>query len=49
MAKSEEKRKNCAACNKSLKRVKWYYRNNRYFCNKSCFKEHLKKQSAAKA
>lgn len=49
MAKTEEKRKNCLACNKSMKRVKWYYRNNGYFCNKNCFKEYLKKQSATKA
>ncbi len=45
MAKMEEKRKNCANCNKSLKRITWYYRNGNYFCNKNCFKSFLKKQS----
>ena len=49
MGRAEEKRKNCLGCNKSLKRVDWYYRNNNYFCNKSCFKTHLKKQESAKA
>lgn len=48
MAKSEEKRKNCVQCNKSMKRVDWYYRNGKYFCNISCFKEFLKKQSEQK-
>lgn len=49
MAKTEEKRKNCAQCNKSLKRIQWYYRNNGYFCNISCFKENLKKIAEKKA
>lgn len=44
MPKSDEKRKNCLSCNKSLKRVAWYYRNNGYFCNKGCFKEYVKKK-----
>jgi hypothetical protein len=47
MAKAEEKRKNCLACNKSLKRVKWFYRNGGYFCGKGCFKEYLKKKKSA--
>ena len=44
MAKAEDKRKNCLSCNKSMTRVNWYYRDNGYFCNKSCFKSHLKKK-----
>ncbi|MBU1121266.1 MAG: hypothetical protein KKF54_01020 [Candidatus Omnitrophica bacterium] len=47
MSKSEEKRKNCGNCNKSLLRVKRYYRNGKYFCNKSCFQTGLKKEKAA--
>lgn len=46
MAKAEEKRKNCLSCNKSMVRSQWYYRNNGYFCNKSCFKTHLKKKES---
>jgi len=34
---SEGKRVNCAKCNKPLKRVKRYYRNSKYYCNKKCF------------
>ncbi len=44
MAKTEEKRKNCLNCNKSLRRVEWYYRNSGHFCNKACFRSHLKKK-----
>lgn len=49
-AKSE-KPSNCAACNKSLKRKRWYYRNGKYYCTKRCWKTILKKEekpSAAK-
>ncbi|MFH1504394.1 MAG: hypothetical protein ABIH08_03275 [Candidatus Omnitrophota bacterium] len=42
--RAEEKRKNCLGCNKSLKKVDWYYKDNGYFCNKSCFKSYLKKK-----
>ena len=30
--------KNCAACNKPLKKAKRYYRNGKYYCNKKCAK-----------
>ena len=30
--------KNCAKCNKSIKRKMGYYRNGKYYCNKRCFK-----------
>lgn len=30
--------KNCAGCNKPLKKKKRYYRNGKYYCNKNCFK-----------
>jgi len=43
MAKAEEKRRNCLKCNKSLKRVNWYFRNGGYFCNKRCFNGHQQK------
>ncbi len=47
--KSDLKRKKCAKCGKSLKRVAWYYRNNNYFCGKGCFAAHDKKAKSEKA
>ncbi len=44
MSRREEKRKNCLACNKSLKRIDFYYRNGGYFCNKKCFKTYVLKK-----
>jgi len=43
-SKSEEKRKKCVKCGKSLKRVAWYYRDNNYFCGKGCYQGHAKKK-----
>jgi hypothetical protein len=43
-SKSELKRRKCAKCGKTMKRVAWYYRNNEYFCGTGCFKEHDKKK-----
>ena len=45
--RSEAKRKNCGSCNKSLKRVDWYYRDGGHFCNKTCFKAFLKKKQSS--
>ncbi len=30
--------KQCAQCSKNMKKKTWYYRDNRYFCNKRCWK-----------
>ena len=30
--------KKCAGCNKPIKRSRRYYRNNKYYCNKNCWK-----------
>lgn len=38
--------KNCAGCNKPIKRRKRYYRNGAYYCNRNCYK---KKVAAAPA
>jgi len=35
----QEIKKNCAGCNKPMKRLKKYYRNGKYYCNKNCFKK----------
>ena len=49
--KQEEKKKekpvNCAVCNKSIKKKRYYYRNGKYFCTKRCFKTTVKKETAA--
>ena len=47
VADKETKRTNCAKCNKSLKRIKRYYRNGKYYCNKKCFADATKKTAAA--
>jgi len=39
-------RVNCAYCNKSLKRIKRYYRDGKYWCNKKCYKQAKQKESA---
>lgn len=48
-AKPEEKRKerpsNCAVCNKSIKKKRYYYRNGKHFCTQRCFKTTVKKTS----
>jgi len=38
-----KKQKKCLYCNKDIRRVNWYYRNNEYYCNKNHYKKHLKK------
>ncbi|MFA5060471.1 MAG: hypothetical protein WC676_07590 [Candidatus Omnitrophota bacterium] len=38
--------KNCTGCNKPMKKVKRYYRNGKYYCNKRCFKNANTKDSA---
>ncbi len=30
--------KQCSQCSKNLKKKTWYYRANKYFCNKRCWK-----------
>ena len=37
--KAVEAVKNCAGCNKPLKRAKRFYRNGKYYCNKRCSKK----------
>lgn len=36
--KAEEK-SICAKCGKKLKRKSWYYRNNKFYCNKRCWRQ----------
>ncbi|MFC1753450.1 hypothetical protein ACFL96_08665 [Thermoproteota archaeon] len=44
----ETKRVNCTSCNKQLLRIKRYYRDNKYYCNKNCHKTFQKKQAESK-
>lgn len=34
----EEKQSNCPSCNKPIRRLKRYYRNGIFYCNKKCWK-----------
>lgn len=43
-----EAAKNCAGCKKSISRVKRYYRNGAFYCNKNCYQK-KKADLAAKA
>lgn len=35
----EEKQTNCLACNKPIKKLKRYYRNGKFYCNKKCWRK----------
>ncbi len=37
--------KNCAGCNKPMKKIWKYYRNGKYYCNQKCFKKSQVKAS----
>ncbi len=36
---AEEKQANCLACNKPIKKLKRYYRNGKFYCNKRCWRK----------
>lgn len=41
-----DKRVNCLACNKVVKKLKRYYRDGKFYCSKKCWREFLKKSKA---
>lgn len=45
--KKEEKVKptNCVQCNKSIKKIRWYYRDGKYYCTKRCWMTASKKEA----
>ncbi len=45
----KERAVNCAVCNKSIRKKRYYYRNGKYFCTKRCWKTTVKKESKAAA
>jgi len=42
-----EKPANCSACNKSIKKKRWYYRSGKYYCSKRCWQTASKKDAKA--
>jgi len=42
--KKIEKPTNCAKCNKSIKKIRWYYRNGKAYCTKRCWKTATEKK-----
>lgn len=43
----KEKPANCAGCNKSIRKKRWYYRNGKFYCTKRCWTNALKKEAKA--
>ena len=43
----KEKPANCAGCNKSIRKKRWYYRNGKAYCTKRCWKTASKKEPKA--
>lgn len=43
VAPAKEVQANCLACNKQIKKLKRYYRNGKFYCNKKCWRNYIKK------
>lgn len=43
----KEKPSNCAGCNKSIRKKRWYYRNGKFYCSQRCWKATAKKKEAS--
>ena len=46
---TSEELKKCAACGKTVKRAKRFYRNLRYYCSPNCWRKAKDKLKAAAA
>ncbi len=44
-----EKQTNCLACNKPIRKLKRYYRDGKFYCNKICWRKHTKKPKEEKS
>jgi len=44
----EEKQTNCLACNKPIRKLKRYYRNGKFYCNKECWRKSMLKSKEEK-
>jgi hypothetical protein len=38
-----EKQTNCLSCNKPIKKIRRYYRDGKFYCTKTCWKDFLAK------
>lgn len=47
-AKPIEKQTNCLGCAKPLKKLKRYYRNGKFYCNKICWRNYIAKTKEEK-
>lgn len=43
-----EKQTNCLACGKPIKKLKRYYRNGKFYCNKKCWLKFINKLKEGK-
>lgn len=43
-----EKQTNCLSCNKPIRKLKRYYRDGKFYCNKKCWRSYLTKQKEEK-
>ena len=41
MAEQTEKQTNCPACNKPIRKIKRYYRNQKFYCDKNCWRKSI--------
>lgn len=46
--KPAEKQTNCLNCNKPIRKIKRYYRDGKFYCNKKCWLGYIKKSKEAK-
>lgn len=44
----KEKPTNCVVCNKSIKKIRWYFRNGKAYCTKRCWLTAKAKEEADK-
>ncbi len=47
-APAKEVQTNCLACNKPIIKLKRYYRNGKFYCNKKCWRNYIKKSKEEK-
>lgn len=44
----KEAQTNCLACSKPIRKIKRYYRNGKFYCNKKCWRAYIKKSKEEK-
>lgn len=43
-----EEQTNCLGCNKPIRKLKRYYRDGKFYCNKKCWRNYIKKTKEGK-